>query len=143
MTIDEQLQALATAHKESDARWEARERELDARIEASRVAWEARARELDVRIEASRIAWEARMERLGDRVDKFAESVTELKEAMIVSSARENRHESRVEEHQEWLEASQLLIARTERNLAEATEKLNALIAVVDGIVRDRKNGSP
>jgi hypothetical protein len=120
VTIDEQLQALATAHKESDARWEARARELDAPIEASRVAREAR------------------MDRLGDRVDRLAESVTELKEAMIASAARENRHESRSKEHQAWLEASELLAARTERNLAEATERLNALHA----ILRDRNNGS-
>ena len=93
------------------------------------------------------------------------ENIRELRESLIVTSAQTLRHETRLKEHQQWLEDNELAYARHrimmaeidanmervelelnarmlrhERNmervelaLAEATEKLNALIDIVDG----------
>ena len=89
------------------------------------------------------------------------ENIRELRESLIVTSAQTLRHETRLKEHQQWLEDNEMAYARHriamaeldartiqhERNmerielalervdlgLAEATEKLNALIDIVDG----------
>ena len=99
------------------------------------------------------------------------ENIRELRESLIVTSAQALRHETRLKEHQQWLEDNEMAYARHramlvehvammteidanmerveresnarmlrhERNmgrvelaLAEATEKLKALIDIVD-----------
>jgi len=41
--------------------------------------------------------------------------------------------------HSEWLAEHQRNMSRIESNLAEATDKLNSLISIVDDLVRRRK----
>lgn len=51
------------------------------------------------------------------------------------------QHELTLREHKEWQRRHDQTMEQIESNLREATEKLNALIVVVDGIVSKRKNG--
>ena len=51
------------------------------------------------------------------------------------------QHELALARHKDWQEKHESNIAQIESNLREATEKLNALIVVVDGMVPKRKNG--
>jgi hypothetical protein len=51
------------------------------------------------------------------------------------------QHELTLMRHKEWHAEHERTLAQIESNLREATEKLNALIVVVDGVVSKRKNG--
>jgi hypothetical protein len=52
-------------------------------------------------------------------------------------------HEKRMAEHDKQMAESRKRFEQIEQNLLEATEKLNAIIVIVDDLERRRKNGGP
>ncbi len=59
-------------------------------------------------------------------------AIKELQETAIVMSGIQAGQAAVVKEHGEWLEQHEKTMRRIELNLAEATDKLNALIHFVD-----------
>ena len=73
----------------------------------------------------------------------FEAEINSLKDTLVVMAEIQRRQADvqrtqaeRVAEHDKWM-------GRVERNLAEATDKLNALIEIVDGVIRKRPPKSP
>ena len=74
------------------------------------------------------------------------ENISQLRDALTVTSAMTLRHETLLKDRAEWLQAHdramleldarmvrhQAIMERVELGLAEATDKLNALIDIVD-----------
>jgi chromosome segregation ATPase len=83
-------------------------------------------------------------------VNLTAETGKQISEAILVTSARQYIQENQIEGYKQRLDEREQFCYRTERNLAEITDKLNGLIAQVDEftgkrnaprrwVVRDRK----
>ena len=73
----------------------------------------------------------------------FEAEIKGLKDTLLVVAEIQRREgdvqrtqAERLAEHEKWM-------GRVERNLAEATDKLNALIGVVDGVIQKRPPESP
>ena len=64
------------------------------------------------------------------------DAIRELQETAIVMSGIQARQAEVLKGQGAWLEQHEKRMQRLETNLAEAGEKLNALISVVDDLVR-------
>lgn len=66
------------------------------------------------------------------------ENVAQLHEALTLSTAMTLRHETRIKEHEQWIQANEQAYARHGEIMAEADEKINRLI---DAMRRGGGNG--
>ncbi|HEY7392212.1 MAG TPA: hypothetical protein VH640_27085 [Bryobacteraceae bacterium] len=132
MTIDERLEALTQSLELMAAMQRDNETQIADLTQSMKEASESAKQASESAKQASESAKQA------------SESVKQMSEAILVTSVRQNIQENEIEEHKKRLDEMQQFRYRTEQNLAEITGKLNALIDIVDGIVRDRKrNGQP
>jgi hypothetical protein len=67
--------------------------------------------------------------------------IRQLQDTATVMAGIQARQAAVLKGHGEWLEQHERIMARVESNLLKTTEKLNALVVIVDDLVKHRKNG--
>ena len=67
-------------------------------------------------------------------MDNLEENVRKMREALTVTSAMALRNETRIKEHQEWLEAQQAAIARHQAWLDQHEAAMHSLTEKIDRI---------
>ena len=68
------------------------------------------------------------------------EIVQQLRDAQTVTAAQTLRHEARLKEHQQWLEANELAYAKHRDAIAEFDEKMTQL-AAAQLVTEEKLNG--
>jgi hypothetical protein len=73
-----------------------------------------------------------------DRLNRLEQAMKDLQDTLLVTVEIERRQSALLREHSERIVSIEANLARSAELHREADERLNALIAIVDGMIRNR-----